>query len=192
MSKFKEYLEAVKVVEKEPIITISDTNHNELKKTQDKDLLNPYGFNKESWENEGKWEWPENVKTRWFNADYSTEINNANFQPEYWMPILNNVFNDEKRKEYGIHTEQLFKYQKPVKMTGVRDAAYKGQALGRGFGDRKGSNIKWLKNLSEQDIRALKGYDEKKIQKLSYKTKNVSDAVLTFYGSPQDLIELLF
>lgn len=198
MKHFKQYLEAVKKksnitnsdiekVKKKSNITISDVDGNDLKKAKDKDLLNSYGFKTEPWEKEGKWIWPKNVKTRWFNADYK-EGDDANFQPEYWMPILNKVFNDDQRKEYGIFEQQLFNYEKPYKLIGVYDASKRGQAPGRNVAGRTGKKVTWLKNLSEQNIKTLKGYKQEEIQKLTHKT---GDAVLTFYGSPQDLLDII-
>lgn len=181
MSRFEEYLEMAK---KESNITVSDIDRNNLKKIKDEDLFkSSYGFIRQYPGDPGKWIWPENEKVRWFNADYK-EGDNANFQAEYWMPILS----DEERKEYGMDEQQLFNYYKPYKLIGVRDASRRGQAPARNIAGKTGSKVTWLKNLSEENIKALKGYKQGEIQQLTHKT---GDAVLTFHGSPQDLLKLI-
>ena len=171
MSKFEQYLKAVKK-ESNSNITISDVEATNIKKLKDDTFFkSSFGFKKEPWEKVGNWIWPKEAKVRWFNADYNKN-DSINFQAEYWLPVLD----DDQRKEYGVL--QFWKYEKPTK------------AVGRKAGDIKGKNVSWLYKLGEEKIQQLAGNKEKIVQ-LNYKTASVTDAVQTFYGSSQDLLKLL-
>ena len=185
MSKFEEYLEMAKqeAKDKNPI-TINDINN--ANKLKDEVLFkSSFGYITEYPGDPGKWIWPKDKKVRWFNADYS-ETDNSIFKAVYWFPEFED---DNERAEFGVDKEQTFNYQKPLKLIVDNYKKIKGLAPGRNQADKKGKKITWLYNLIKG--KKINLSEEKKIQQINYKTKDVTDAVQTFYGSSQELLELL-
>jgi hypothetical protein len=172
MKTFQDYLQIINESNKDNTasnITVNNVKKDNIEKLpEDKKVLfkSSYGYLVKSTTVPGEWKWPKQEKVIWINAD------SPNFESAYWFPILD----DEQRKQYGVL--QFWKYEKPIK-TGGRNA-----------GNLSGKKISWLFKLGKEGIKKLINNKEG-VQQLNYKTKSVTDSVQTFYGSSQDLLELL-
>lgn len=184
MKNFQYYLEAAKT----PITVTTVTNVKKLEAGKVDLFKTSYGFRKQDSYDKGVWLWPDGEKVRWFNADYSTEKNNANFHPGNWFPVLT----ESQSAKFGVYKEQVWNYEKPYKAVGVVDAARKGLQPGRGVAGKTGGKLTWLKKLDQSGKLETKlGTEVGVVKQLNYKTNTVTDAVQTFYGSSLDLLEAL-
>jgi hypothetical protein len=174
MKNFKQYLNIINEAnkakaEKKEKFTIEITKHEikDSQKISDKiSFKTEFGFYVDNIES--KWLWPKEEKVRWFNSDEF-----GNFKSAYWMPSIDTT----KAAKWGIFSSQLWNKKTPNRATG-RNA----QDNKKGVYD-----LYWFKNINENELEK----DSKNIYKITYQTDKVKKSILTFYGSSQDLLELL-
>lgn len=174
MKNFKQYLNIINETnkvkaEKEQNFTIKVAKHEIEDSQKIPDEVNfkiAFGFYEDNIKS--KWLWPKEEKVRWFNNDEF-----GNFKSAYWMPSIDTT----KAAEWGIFSSQLWNKKTPNRATG-RNA----QDNKKGVYD-----LYWFKKINENELKE----DSKNIYKITYQTDKVKKSILTFYGSSQDLLELL-